>query len=101
MNLGAPTLGTFNLTNALHDGIILGESNGISKFSIQCTSATAITILGTKKMTLTKSGGGTVDLVSETINVAENGIFNWSKDSGIKSVTIGIPSGATAKLTVL
>ena len=99
MNITAAKLGTYLLTNA-HTGLKLGENAGISKFSIQCTSTTAITILGTRRLVAT-ADSGSIDLPSVPIPISENALYNWSKESGIKEITIAIPVGATAKLTVL
>ena len=98
--MNAPLLGTYNLTNA-HDGLIITDESGFGKFSIQCTSATPIQIKGTRKSTLSLESGGNITLTSEAQDLAENGVFNWSEGSGIQSITILIPIGATAKLAVL
>lgn len=100
-NNRAANLGTYNLTPT-ENGMVLGQTSGITRFSIQCTSATAVTIKGNKQMkSIPLEGGGNVDLNPVAIDVAENEVFNWSVGGGIDEVIIGIPGGATAKLTVL
>ena len=100
MNINAPELGTFILTNA-QNGLIVGDNSGIGKFSLQCTSSTPIEIKGTRKANLPLEAGGTADLSSVSIPLEENAIFDWGQDSGIKQITIYIPVGASAKLAVL
>jgi len=99
-NLRAPELGTYLLSDT-EDGLILGQSAGLTRFSIQALVGTP-TILGNKTMRgVDTSGGGSVDLTPVAVPLPVGEIFNWSVETGIDEVIIGMPVGSSAKLMVL
>jgi len=79
---------TKNLTDA-DDGFIVKQDWGLSKFSIKCTSSTAITV----------TGSGRVDSMgSEAIPIVQNDKFNYTEDDPLEDFTVGLSAGATAIL---
>ena len=82
----------FTQTLAGPTSLVLIEDMGIERFSVKCTSVTAVTLTGTKTL---------AGLTSNAVTITENQIFSMQVQSGIVALTLTVPAGATAEVTAM
>ena len=82
----------FTQTLAGPTSLVITEEMGVERFSVKCTTVTAVTLTGTKVL---------AGLTSNAVSIAEDQVFSMQVQQGLVALTLTVPAGAIAEITAM